>query len=102
MAAAMHLLERLVPISDFSHGGAGKAFKRVSNNNPLVVLKNNKPEAVIISPEDYTRLTEAEENFALYMEAMERMKSDDGTRYNMEEVFAEIPDADDGYEPEFE
>lgn len=102
MTATAHLLDRLVPISDFSHGGAGKAFKKVSNNNPLFVLKNNKPEAVIISPEDYTRLTEAEENFALYVEAMERMKNDDRTRYSMEDVFAEIPDADDGYEPEFE
>ena len=32
-------------------------------------MRNNKPAAIVISPDDYRRLTEAEEDFALYLEA---------------------------------
>ncbi|PJM74032.1 prevent-host-death family protein [Bifidobacterium primatium] len=97
------ILDNLVPVSEFSHGGASRAFNRVGDGNPVVVMKNNKPSAVIISPDDYRRFTEAEENFALYLEAQERLKNDDGTLLSPEEVFGkDYKPADDGYEPEFE
>lgn len=63
--------------------GPGKTPGRVGNNNPIVVMQNNKPAAIVISPDDYRRLTEAEEDFALYLEAEERMKKGDGTRLGM-------------------
>ena len=73
------------------------------NNNPIVVMRNNKPAAIVISPDEYRRLTEAEEDFALYLEAEERMKKDDGTRLGMDDVFGkEYKPVDDGYVPEFE
>ena len=83
------LLDRLVPVSEFNHGGASKAFNSVSDGNPLVVLKNNKPSAVIISPDDYRRLTEAQEDFALYLEAKERLEHADGEYLTHEQVFGE-------------
>lgn len=59
--------------------------------------------AGVISPDDYRRLTEAEEDFALYLEAEERMKRDDGTRLGMDDVFGkDYKPVDDGYVPEFE
>lgn len=40
----MDFTERLVPISDFSQGKAGKIFSDVAeNNNEYIVLKNNQP-----------------------------------------------------------
>lgn len=96
------LLNNLVSVSDFNHGKASQTFKRVQDDNPVVVLKNNKPTAVIVSPDDYRRLNEAEENFVLYQEALERLKNDDGKRLTEEEVFGGESEADDGYEPEFE
>lgn len=46
--------ERLVPISDFSQGKAGKIFSDVyENDNEYVVLKNNQPTAVVISVNQY-------------------------------------------------
>ena len=96
-------LDNLVSVSELSHGGASRAISRVGNDNPVVVMRNNKPAAVIISPEDYKRFTKAEEDFALYLEAVERMKQDDGTRLTDDDVFGKgYRPIDDGYEPEFE
>lgn len=50
----LDLTERLVPISDFSQGKAGKIFNDViENNNEYIVLKNNQPIAVLVSVEEY-------------------------------------------------
>lgn len=96
-------LDNLVSVSELSHGGASKTLSRVGDNNPIVVMRNNKPAAGVISPDDYRRLTEAEEDFALYLEAEERMKRDDGTRLGMDDVFGkDYKPVDDGYVPEFE
>lgn len=76
-------LDNLVSVSELSHGGVSKTLSRVGNNNPIVVMRNNKPAAGVISPDEYRRLTEAEEDFALYLEAEERMKKGDGTRLGM-------------------
>ena len=40
----------------------------------LIVLKNNQPSAVILSPEEYTRLTEIEEDYYLLIEANKRIE----------------------------
>ena len=81
----------------------GPARRSAGYNNPIVVMRNNKPAAGVISPDDYRRLTEAEEDFALYLEAEERMKRDDGTRLGMDDVFGkDYKPVDDGYVPEFE
>lgn len=96
-------LDNLVSISELSHGGASRALSRISDNNPVVVMRNNKPAAVVITPEDYKRYTEAEEDFALYLEAADRMNHDDGARLSMDDVFgSDYKPVDDGYEPEFE
>ena len=57
----------------------------------------------VITPEDYKRYAEAEENFALYLEAVGRMKRDDGERLSMKDAFGEdYRPVDDGFDPEFE
>lgn len=46
--------EKLVPVSDFSQGKAGKIFTDVAeNNNEYIVLKNNQPTAVVMSVKEY-------------------------------------------------
>lgn len=53
-ATLLDLTERLVPISDFSQGKAGKIFNDVAeNNNEYIVLKNNQPTAVLVSVSEY-------------------------------------------------
>ncbi len=47
------VLEQLVPITQFNRGKAAQLFCRVKKGEPLVVIKNNTPVAIVISPEDY-------------------------------------------------
>lgn len=73
-------LDSLVSVTMFNKGHASKIFDRVKSEGQLVVLKNNAPEAVIISTDEYARLTEIEENYNLLMEATGRMKKYDSTK----------------------
>ena len=55
------------------HIKAAQIFDRLRTEKELVVLKNNQPSAVILSPEEYTRLTEIEEDYMLLLEANSRL-----------------------------
>ena len=76
MAIAADILQSLVPISQFNKGQAAKIFDRLHSENELIVLKNNQPWAIILSPEEYTRLTEIEEDYYLLLEANRRLEAD--------------------------
>ena len=74
MAIAADLLQSMIPISQFNKGQAAKIFDRLHSERELIVLKNNQPSAIILSPEEYTRLTEIEEDYFLLLEANKRME----------------------------
>ena len=74
MALATDFLQSLVPISQFNKGQAAMIFDRLHSEKELIVLKNNQPSAVILSPEEYTRLTEIEEDYFLLLEANRRIE----------------------------
>ena len=76
MAIAADILQSLVPISQFNKGQAAKIFDRLHSENELIVLKNNQPSAIILSPEEYKRLTEIEEDYYLLLEANRRLEAD--------------------------
>lgn len=100
---ATAVLDNLIPVSEFGHGGASRAFARVADGNPVFVLKHNRPSAVIVTPEDYRRMTEAMADLELYQEAQLRLAADDGTTLSMDDVFGEgYVNCDPDYEPEFE
>ena len=73
MQNAANILNSLVPITQFNKGQAAKIFDRVKTERQLVVLKNNAPSAIILSPEEYERLAEIEENYYLLSVAESRM-----------------------------
>ncbi len=75
MAITADLLQSLVPISQFNKGQAAKIFDRLHSERELIVLKNNQPSAVILSPEEYTRLMEIEEDYFLLLEVNKRMEA---------------------------
>lgn len=63
--------EKLVSISEFSQGKAGKIFADVAeNNHEYIVLKNNQPIAVVMSVKEYREL---QEQVAQYEKLMERI-----------------------------
>ena len=74
MAISADLLQSLIPISQFNKGQAAEIFDRLHSEKELIVLKNNQPSAIILSPEEYIRLTEIEEDYFLLLEANKRME----------------------------
>ena len=73
MAITTEMLNRLVSITQFNRGQASRIFDRLQTERELIVLKNNQPSAIILSPEEYTRLSEIAENYTLMLEADERL-----------------------------
>ena len=56
MADISSALRSTIPISLFNRGMAGKVFEDVRRQGAKVVMKNNSPECVLLSPEEYLRL----------------------------------------------
>ncbi len=75
MPIAADVIDNIVSVSDFSHGKASAIFSNVRDDAPVVVVKNNKPTAVLVSPSEYRRLSEAQEDLAELELALARMKS---------------------------
>lgn len=73
MAISSETLRSLVSISQFSKGQATQVFDRLKNEPQLVVLKNNVPAAILLSPAEFSRLMEMEENYRLLTLAQERL-----------------------------
>ena len=91
MAATASLLKSLIPISQFNKGQAAKIFDRLHSEKELIVLKNNQPSAVILSPEEYARLTEIEEDYYLLLEATKRIeKNGSKTTVSFDKVMSDL------------
>jgi len=69
------LLNAIVPISRFNRGEANKIFDEVNSSGYKIVVKNNKPTCVLITPEKYEEMVETIENYKLFIEADKRMKT---------------------------
>ena len=72
---ASNMLNSIVPISRFNKGEANKIFDEVNKSGFKIVVKNNKPACVLITPETYQEMIEIIENYNLYIEAEKRMKN---------------------------
>jgi PHD/YefM family antitoxin component YafN of YafNO toxin-antitoxin module len=70
-----NMLNSIVPISRFNKGEANKIFDEVSSSGFKIVVKNNKPTCVLITPEKYQEMMEVIENYYLFVEAEKRMES---------------------------
>ena len=90
MGYAANVLSSLVPITQFNRGQASRIFDRLRTQAQLVVLKNNQPAAVILSPEEYARLSEIEEDYLLLTEANRRLSENTAPTSSTEEVMKEL------------
>ena len=71
----LELTERLVPISDFSQGKAGKIFSDVAeNDNEYIVLKNNQPMAILLSVKEYRNTQEKIAKLEAILEKVENIR----------------------------
>lgn len=74
----LKLINAIIPITRFNKGEAGKIIDEVQKNGPRIIVKNNVPECVMISIEDYNALTESANRTAVLnvsKEAEEKRKA---------------------------
>ncbi len=90
MAYAADFLNSLIPITQFNRGQASRIFDRLRHENQLVVLKNNQPEAVILSPAEFARLHEIEEDYFLLLEASKRLAANNAPEESFEDVMKDL------------
>lgn len=66
---SISLVNNFVSVSEFSQGKANKIFNDVYNNNQeYVVVKNNKPTAVVISVEEFEEMNKKIERLEAFAE----------------------------------
>ena len=107
MAFTTEMLNSLVPITQFNKGQASRIFDRLHTERQLIVLKNNSPSAVILSPMEYERLSEIEKDYMLLIEATERLaNSSDKPSLSFDTVMSNLgisaQELDDAEEPVIE
>ena len=75
---SINILDSIVPISRFNKGEANRIFTEVKNDGIRIVVKNNTPECVLISPKDYQALVERYEDALLMAETNNRLSNNVG------------------------
>ena len=83
-------LDALVPITRFNRGEANKIFDEVREAGCKIVVKNNVPACVLLTPERYKEMVEMIEDQYLLALAEEREKNDTGITYPAEEVYKRL------------
>ena len=72
-------IENTVSISMFNKGLAGKIFAEVRDFGAKVVIKNNTPECVLLSPDEYIKLLDEVNDARLLALATTRMNQFDSS-----------------------
>lgn len=73
MTSVVSAIRDTISISLFNRGLAGKIFAEVKRTGAKVVMKNNVPEVVLMSPDEYVRLMDEVNDARLLTIATERM-----------------------------
>ena len=68
-------IKNTISITQFNRGLAGKIFQDVKNNGAKVVMKNNTPECVLLSPDEYVKLIDEINDARLLALAVQRMEN---------------------------
>ena len=91
MADLTGAIKNTVSISLFNRGLAGKVFQEVRKSGAKIVIKNNEPECVLLSPEEYMRLMDEVNDARLLEIAVARMQNyDPETAIPAEEVYRNL------------
>lgn len=69
----VNILDSIIPISQFNKGQANKIFSEVKKFGTKIVVKNNVPECILMSPQNYQRMMEEYEDAILAAEAEKRL-----------------------------
>lgn len=89
--SVVNLMNAMVPITRFNKGEAAKIFDEVETTGTKIVVKNNRPACVLVSPSQYETLMEMLSDYALYAEAEKRMaENKDAENLSHEEMMKEL------------
>jgi len=77
--SVLSVMKSIVPITRFNKGEASRIFEEVQSGGTKVVMKNNKPACVLMSPEKYESLMEMLSDYILQEEAERRIAGFDQT-----------------------
>ena len=77
MTDMTNAITNTISISLFNRGLAGKVFEDVKKCGAKVVMKNNAPECVLLSPDEYIKLMDEVNDARLLTLASERMANYD-------------------------
>lgn len=78
MPSVSELFKNFIPITDLNKGKASQIIDDLKKTGFKVILKNNRPEAVLITPaqfEEMLAMKEEMEEMALALEALRRLES---------------------------
>ena len=78
--STLGMMKKIVPITRFNKGEANKIFDEVQIGGPKIVMKNNRPACVLLSPEQYESMIEMLSDSLLLVEAEQRMAANDDTQ----------------------
>ena len=83
-----HTLDAVIPITRFNRGEANKIFDEVKESGCKVVVKNNIPTCVMLSPERFKAMIDMIEDQALLEVAEARVKYRSDKISSFEDVLA--------------
>ncbi|MBI9014641.1 MAG: type II toxin-antitoxin system Phd/YefM family antitoxin [Clostridiales bacterium] len=75
-------LDNIISVSELGRGKASKVIQNVeSNKEQYIVVKNNKPQAIIMSIEEYSDLQKLREEYELLKLAAQRVSESNDAEY---------------------
>ena len=90
MADLSNAITNTISISSFNKGQAGHIFNDVKKSGTKIVMKNNKPECILISPVEYLALMEELNDARLIAIANQRLNSFKGETISEEEMDSKL------------
>ena len=89
--SVVDMMNAMVPITRFNKGEASKIFDEVESTGTKIVVKNNRPACVLISPGQYESLMEMLSDYLLSAEAEKRMAdNNDSENITHEQMLKEL------------
>ena len=83
-----NILDSLIPISRFNKGEANKIFDEVRLSGYKIVVKNNAPACVLLTPESYQEMLDIIDDQYLLAVSEERLKNDNGETRSFEDILS--------------
>lgn len=104
--SVMNIMKSIVPITRFNKGEANRIFDEVEASGTKIVMKNNRPACILMSPAQYETLMEMLSDYIMREKAERRMIDyDPKESINQEEMMKSLgisPDELDDIEVEIE